>query len=122
MCPTQDHLIFSHCCYDFCPLPDPDVGPSVLVSDVEHTSFHFFHCSSKFVLRLFGECPGVPVKDNDAAFKIVIHQTNALTYLLERVHSCGNNQRLVRLRLHHSAVNTYHRLLQQMSTFLSIDG
>ena len=49
-------------------LSDTDVNPSVLVSDVEHTSFHFFHCSSKFVLRLFGECPGVPVNDNDTAF------------------------------------------------------
>ena len=27
--------------YDFCPLPVPDVSPSVLVCDVEHTSFHF---------------------------------------------------------------------------------
>ena len=24
--------------YDFCPLPDPDVGSPVLVYDVEHTS------------------------------------------------------------------------------------
>ena len=27
--------------YDFCPLSAPDVGPPVLVCDVEHTSFHF---------------------------------------------------------------------------------
>ena len=27
--------------YDFCPLSDPGVGPSVLVCDVEHKSFHF---------------------------------------------------------------------------------
>ena len=27
--------------YDFCPLPDPDVGLSILVCGVEHTSFHF---------------------------------------------------------------------------------
>ena len=27
--------------YDFCPLPDPDVGLSIFVCDVEHTSFHF---------------------------------------------------------------------------------
>ena len=25
--------------YEFCPLPDPDVGPSIFVCDVEHTSF-----------------------------------------------------------------------------------
>ena len=32
----------------FCPLPDPDVGLSVLVCDVEHTSFHFGLCSLKY--------------------------------------------------------------------------
>ena len=44
--------------YDFCPLPDPDVGPSVLVCDVEHISFHFGVCGRKFVPCLFGQCPG----------------------------------------------------------------
>ena len=44
--------------YDFCLLPDPDVGPSVLVCDVEHTSFHFGVCGRKFVPCLFGQCPG----------------------------------------------------------------
>ena len=37
MCPAQDDFILSHIAdyiYDFCPLPDPDVGPSVLVCDV----------------------------------------------------------------------------------------
>ena len=32
---------------DFCPLSD--VGPSVVVRVVEHTSFHFGLCGSKFV-------------------------------------------------------------------------
>ena len=32
--------------YDFCPLPDPDVGLSIFVCDVEHTSFHFGLCST----------------------------------------------------------------------------
>ena len=44
MCPAQDDLILSHIAdyiYDFCPLPDPDGGPSVLVCDVEHICFHF---------------------------------------------------------------------------------
>ena len=36
--------------YDFCPLPDPDVGLSIFVCDVEHTSFHFGLCGRKFVL------------------------------------------------------------------------
>ena len=30
--------------YDFCPLPDPDVGLSIFICDVEHTSFHFGMC------------------------------------------------------------------------------
>ena len=47
--------------YAFCPLPDPesDVGLSILVCDVEHTYFHFGLCDGKFVLCLFGECPGL---------------------------------------------------------------
>ena len=47
---------FSHIAdyiYDVCPLPDPDVGLSILVRDVEHTSFNFGLCGRKFVLCLF---------------------------------------------------------------------
>ena len=56
-CPGPFH--FSHIAdyiYDFCSLPDPDVGPSIFVCDVEHTSFHFGRCDRKFVLCLFGQC------------------------------------------------------------------
>ena len=35
----------------------PDVGVSILVCDVEHTSFHFGLCGRKFVLCLFCQCP-----------------------------------------------------------------
>ena len=35
--------------YDFCPFSDPDVGLSIFVCDVEHTSFHFGRCGRKFV-------------------------------------------------------------------------
>ena len=62
ICPAQEHFIFSHSVdyiYEFCPLPDPDVGPSIFVCDVEHTSFHFGLCGRKFVLYLFGQCPGL---------------------------------------------------------------
>ena len=45
--------------YEFCPLPNPDVGPSIFVCDVEYTSFHFGMCGRKFVLCLFGQCPGL---------------------------------------------------------------
>ena len=45
--------------YDFCPLPDPDVGFSIFVCVVEHTSFHFGMCGCEFVLCLFGQCPGL---------------------------------------------------------------
>ena len=50
-CPGPFH--FSHSVdyiYEFCPVPDPDVGPSIFVCDVEHTSFHFGLCGRKFVL------------------------------------------------------------------------
>ena len=59
-CPGPFH--FSHSVdyiYEFYPLPDPDVGPSIFVCDVEHTSFHFGLCDRKFVLCLFGQCPGL---------------------------------------------------------------
>ena len=47
--------------YDFNPLPDPDVGLSILVCDVEHTCtyFHFGMCGRKVVLCLVGQCPGL---------------------------------------------------------------
>ena len=59
ICPTQDHLIVLSVdyIYDFCPLPDPDVGLSIFVCDVEDTSLHFGLCGCKFVLCLFGQCP-----------------------------------------------------------------
>ena len=59
-CPGPFH--FSHnvdYIYEFCPLSDPDVGPSIFVCDVEHTFFHFGMCGRKFVLCLFGQCPGL---------------------------------------------------------------
>ena len=51
-CPGPFHFSHSvHYIYDFCPLPDPDIGPPNFVCDVEHT-FHFGLC-------LFGQCPGL---------------------------------------------------------------
>ena len=57
-CPGPFH--FSHSVdyiYEFCPIPGPDVGPSIFVCDFEHTSFHFGMCGRKFVMCLFGQCP-----------------------------------------------------------------
>ena len=59
ICPAQVHFIFSHIAdyiYDSCPFPNPDVGFSILVYNVEHTSFHFDQCARKFVLCLFSQC------------------------------------------------------------------
>ena len=54
-CPGPFHFSHSvHYIYDLFPLPDPYVGPSIFVCDVEHTSFHFRMCGRKFVLCLFG--------------------------------------------------------------------
>ena len=60
-CPGPFHFSYSvdYIDYDFCPLPDPDVGLSIFVCDVEHTSFHFGLRGRKFVLYLFGQCPGL---------------------------------------------------------------
>ena len=55
--PCPGPFKFSHSVdyiYDVCPLPDPDVGPSIFVCDVEHTSFHFGLYGRTFVLCLFG--------------------------------------------------------------------
>ena len=55
--PCPFHCSYIVDIYDFCPLPGPDVGFSIFVCDVEHTSFHFGLCGRKFVLCLFGQCP-----------------------------------------------------------------
>ena len=60
--PCLEPFNFSHIAdyiYDFCSLPDPDVGLSIRVCYVEHTSFHFGLCGGEFVLCLFGQCPGL---------------------------------------------------------------
>ena len=59
-CPGPFH--FSHSVdyiYDCCALPGPDVGLSIFVCVVEHTSFHFGLCARKFVMCLFCQYPGV---------------------------------------------------------------
>ena len=55
MFPTQDNLIFltfADCVYDFCLVSDLDVGPSVHVYDVEHTSFHLCNMHILSCLKL----------------------------------------------------------------------
>ena len=48
----SDHFVFLTLLItsDFCPLPDPDIGLSILVCDIAHTSFHFGLCGRKFVM------------------------------------------------------------------------
>ena len=58
LCSGQLHV--SHIAdyvYDCCLLPDPDVGTSILVCDVEHTPLRFGRHSRKCVPCLFGDCP-----------------------------------------------------------------
>ena len=44
-CPGPFHFsLTADYVHDFCPLPNPHIGPSVLVRDVEHASFHFGLC------------------------------------------------------------------------------
>ena len=73
-CPGPFHFSYSvDYIYDFCPLPDPDVGLSIVVCDVEHTSFHFGLCGRKFVLCLFGQCPGLCTICRSWQHKGVVH-------------------------------------------------
>ena len=44
-----------HCSHRFDHIHDPDVGLSIFVCDVEHTSFDFGLFGRKFVLCLFGQ-------------------------------------------------------------------
>ena len=49
-CPRPFNFSHSvHYIYDFCPLPDPDVGPSIFVCDVEHT-FSILVCAAASLL------------------------------------------------------------------------
>ena len=62
ICPAQDHFILFTLLIismTFVPLPDTDIGLHIIVCDVEHTSFHFGLRGRKFVLCLFGQCPGI---------------------------------------------------------------
>ena len=79
LCPGPFHLshIADHI-YDFCPLPDPDVGLSILVCDVEYTSFQFGLCGRKCVLCLFGQ---YPVHNNVVAGSI----QELYTYLFKQI-------------------------------------
>ena len=73
-CPIPFHFSrIADYIYDFCLLPDPDVGLAVLVCDVEHTSFHFGLCGRKFVLCLFGQCPGLCTIGHSWQHKGVVH-------------------------------------------------
>ena len=73
-CPGPFHFSHSvHYTYECCPLPGPDVGPSSFVCDVEHTSFHFGLCGRKFVLWVFGQCPGLSTICHSWQHKGVVH-------------------------------------------------
>ena len=56
--PCPGPFLLSHIAdyiYELCPLPDTDVGLSILVSDGM--------CGRKFVLWLLGQCPGLCTSD-----------------------------------------------------------
>ena len=74
-CPGPFH--FSHSVdyiHYFC--PDPDVALSIFVCDVEHTSFHFGLCGRKFVLCLFGQCPGPCTICHDSTVSCLFRNTS----------------------------------------------
>ena len=50
-CPGPFHLSYSvDYIYDFCPLPDPDIGISIFVCDVEHT-FSILVCAAEILFH-----------------------------------------------------------------------
>ena len=79
-CPGPFHFSYSvDYIYDFCPLPDPDVGLSIFVCDVEHTSFHFGLCGRKFVQCLLGQCPGLCIAGStQELYTCLFRQTSRL--------------------------------------------
>ena len=89
-CPGSFHSSYSvHYIYDFCPLSDPDVGISIFISDVEHISFHFGLCGRKFVLCLFGQCPGLCTMQFVIALLSIYRfdHTRCMTILYQLAHS-----------------------------------
>ena len=63
MCPANNHFIFLTLLivsyFRFCPLPDPEVGPSVLVCDVEQISSILVSASASSVLVLYSQATSV---------------------------------------------------------------
>ena len=59
ICPAQDHLIFLTVLIISMTFVLSLTQMLVFVCDVEHTSFPFGLCGSKFALCLFGQCPGL---------------------------------------------------------------
>ena len=62
ICPAQDHFIFLTgliISMTFVLSLTQMLVFKIFVCDVEHTSFHFGLCGRKFVLCLFGQCPGL---------------------------------------------------------------
>ena len=73
-CPGLFHFSYSvDYIYDFCPFPVPDVGLSIFVCDVEHTSLHFALCGRKFVLCFVGQCPCLCTKWHSWQHTGVVH-------------------------------------------------
>ena len=90
-CPGPFH--FSHIAdyiYDFCPLPDPDVGLYILVRDVEHTSLPFVSVRPKHFLTVTGADDTSRHLD-----KSIVSQT--LGSVLKESHYCTNKLTFFRL-------------------------
>ena len=87
ICPAQDHFIFLTVWIIsmtfVLSLTQMLVFLSLYDCDVEHTSFHFGLCGRKFVLCLFGQCPG-PVFMSRSQGAMTGHNTYGRTH--------GNNK------------------------------
>ena len=83
-CPGPFHFSYSvGYIYDFCPLPDPDVGLSIFVCDVEHTSSKYVYLLSSFLFvpQFLGD---QMVKDAGLSCRFIISRRPEGTPVTER--------------------------------------
>ena len=82
--PCSGPFHFSHSVdyiYELCPLPNPDVGPSIFVCDVEHTSFHFGLCGA--VTDKQKQCHRWPSSECNSCYLLLL--STELCYLRQPV-------------------------------------
>ena len=65
-----------------------NVGLAIFICDVEHTSFHFGLCGSKFVLSLFGQCPDLCAIRHGSTHELYTCLFRRMARLLLKISRC----------------------------------